>query len=403
MKKILVTIIKFLKKEHISRYLVECLIFIVALALFVIFSTDDVTSNVVGTVIGFLFSTMILYLIKILTSHFEDVLKVNCNTEDLLKIYEGDPSYRKTIELNNTKVDVAYADTFVNTGEYKFEVVDKPNKKFELDDFILENYSTIIQAHTNSKKINGETIRLDDFKINEKEKKAIFYLSRSTYLNHLVTNRAIDFVLFDNLSLRHIYEYGPKLNSIANSKMSNHIGINGLVFLSDGNILVPRRKKNSTISKNKITSSIATKLDQPLTGGKKVTRNHLLYQNIINSLSARLKMKLEDLHTENVDVKFLGFGQSLYEAGKPQFYYSVVLKDIDTKKYYELNLDETINQKIDADRCIYVADYNTYKFKKDKLCFEIIKKNGKRSKITTGYEMSYLCNLWHYEQTKNNK
>ena len=402
MKKLVVTLVRFFKKEHFTKYLIEFLVFFTALVLFLIFSTDDVTSNVLGTIVGFLFSTMILYTMKILGSHFEDVLKVNCDSKELLSIYNGDPSYKKELVLNNTKIEIAYAHTFINNGEYKLEVFDNPKKQFELDDFILENYSTIIQAHTNSKKVNGETIRLDKFVKNEKEKKCFFYLSRSTYLNHLVTNRAIDFILFDNITLRDIYEYGPTLNKYEDSKMSNHVGINGLVFLSDGNILVPRRKRSATISKNKITSSIATKLNKPTNGKNKVTKYHLFHQNIINELSSRLKLKLEDLNTNNVDVKFLGFGQSLYEAGKPQFYYSVVLKDIDTKKYYELNMDETVNQKIDADRCIYVADYSTFKFKKDKLCFDILKKNGKRSKITTGYEMSYLCNIWHYEQTKNN-
>ena len=398
MKKLVVALVKFFKKVHFTKYLIEFLVFFVALALFLIFSTDDAASNVIGTIVGFLFSTMILYIIKIISSNFEDILKVNCNTEELLEIYNGDKSYKKEVLLNNTKAEVAYADTYINKNNKKFTVVDDPNKQLELDDFILENYSTIIQAHTNSRKINGETIRLDKFE--EKENECIFYLSRSTYLNHLVTNRAIDFILFDNITLRDIYEYGPTINPYEKSKMSNHVGINGLVFLSDGNILVPRRKRSATISKNKITSSIATKLNPSKDGKKEVDANHLFYQNIIDSLSARLKMKLEDLNTENVDVNFLGFGQSLYEAGKPQFYYSVVLKDIDTKKYYELNMDETVNQKIDADRCIYVADYTTFKFKKDKLCFDILKKNGKRSKIKTGYEMSYLCNIWHYEQTK---
>ena len=400
MKKLVVLLVRFFKKEHFSKYIIEFLVFLVALSLFLFFSTDDVTSNVIGTVIGFLFSTMILYIIKIFGSYFEDILKVNCDTKELLQIYNGDKSYRKTLVLNDTKVDVAYAHSFVNDGSYKLNVIDDPEKQFELDDFILENYSTIIQAHTNSKKINGETIRLDKFEVDEKNKQCNFYLSRSTFLNHLVTNRAVDFILFDNITLRDLYEYGPTLNSYDKSKMSNHIGINGLVFLNDGNILVPRRKRSSTISKNKITSSIATKLNYSKSGERIVDANHLFYQNIIDSLSARLKMKLEDLNTENVDIKFLGFGQSLYEAGKPQFYYSVVLKDIDTKKYYELNMDETVNQKIDADRCIYVADYSTFKFKKDKLCFDIIKKNGSKKNIITGYEMSYLCNIWHYEQTK---
>lgn len=400
MKKLLIAIVKFFKKEHIGKYIIQVIVFILALGLFLVFSTSDVTSNVLGTIVGFLFSTMILYIMKIVGSYFEDMLKVNCNTEELLEIYNGNPAYRKEVVLNNTKVEVAYADTFVNDGSYILKVIDQPNKMFELDDFILENYETIIQAHTNSKKVNGKTIRLDKFEIKENE--CIFHLSRSTFLNHLVTNRAVDFILFDNITLRDMFEFGPTINSYENSKMSNHIGINGLVFLSDGNILVPRRKRNSTISKNKITSSIAVKLNPPLDGSDIVDANHLFYQNVIDSLRARLKLKVEDLNTENVEVKFLGFGQSLYEAGKPQFYFTVILKDIDTKRYYELNLDETVNQKIDADRCVYVADYSTYHFKKDKICFDVIKKNGRRSRITTGYEMSYICNLWHHEQTKEN-
>ena len=74
----------------------------------------------------------------------------------------------------------------------------------------------------------------------------------------------------------------------------------------------------------------------------------------------RLKIKKEDLHNEAVDIKFLGFGQSLYEAGKPQFYYAIVLNDIDTKKYYELNMDTNILDKIDVDKCVYVPEYTNY-------------------------------------------
>ena len=400
MKKILIKLLKFFKKEHLSKYIIQIIIFLVVLTGFMIIATENVTSNVLGTVIGFLFSTMILYIIKIISSRFEDMLKVNCNTAELLKIYSGDKNYRKEIVLNGTKVEVAYAESLVN-NDYKFEVIDDPNKKFELDDFIMNNYSSIFGAHSNSTKLNTETIRLDKFEKDGDVYK--LYLSRSNYFNHLVTNRAADFSIFENISLRDVYEYGPLISNYEESKMSNHIGINGLVFLSDGSLLVPRRKKDSTISKNKITSSIAVKLNPPIDGSNKVDANHLLYQNIIDNLSIRLKIKQEDLHKEAVSVKFLGFGHSLYEAGKPQFYYAITLNDIDTKKYYELNMDTSVLEKIDVDKCVYVADYQSYKFVKDEIWFDVALKNGKKKKVKCKYEMSYLCNLWHYEQYLKSK
>jgi len=227
--------------------------------------------------------------------------------------------------------------------------------------------------------------------------KVTFYLSRSTVFNHLLTNRAIDFILFDNVTLRDVYEYGPKLNSYKDSKMSNHIGINALVFLSDGNILVPRRNRVSTISKNQITSSIAVKLDFP-EGKDSVSTEYLMKENIMNNLTSRVKIDPKDLHRENIDIRFLGLGQNVYEGGKPQFYYAVHLNDIDTQKYYELNHEADTVNKIDVDRCIYIADYSSYKFKQDFITFDAIRKNGSRKKVKVKYEMSYLCNLWHYEE-----
>lgn len=395
MKKLLIKIITFFKKEHVAKYAVQAGLFFLVLIVFGILATNDLTSNVFGTVVGFLFSTLLLYVIKMIVSHFEDLLKINRDTEELLQKYP-DGDYRKTVEFNGTKADVAYAVTLVNDG-YRFKVVDDKEKMFELDDFILNNYDRLFSAHSNSTKVNGETIRLDRCEITGGL--CTFYLSRSNYFNHLLTNRAIDFNIFDDVSLRDVFEYHTTISSYEDSKMSNHIGINGLVFLSDGNILVPRRKADSTISKNKITSSIAVKLNYPKSGGDTIDEKHLLYGNIIDNLSARTKIPPKELHLQNIDVKFLGFGQSLYEGGKPQFYYVVHLNDIDTKKYLEIAVEED-DGKIDVDKCIYVADYSSYRFEKDKLAFDAIDENGKRTKKKYGYELSYLCNLWHYEEDK---
>ncbi len=396
MKKIIVKFFVFLKKEHLSKYMVEIGFFALVLVAFLIFSTSDVISNVVGTIIGFVFSTVILYIFRVVSANLEDMLKVNKDTQALLRVYKGAPEYRKRLELNGTQVEFAYADCLVDRG-YTYDVVDQDRQNFALDDFILENYDTLFSAHTGSTKINSTTVRLDDVEKNGDH--VTFHLSRSTVFNHLVTNRAIDFIIFDSVTLRDMYEYGPRLRPLKDSKMSNHVGINALVFLSDGALLVPRRNKASTISKNQITSSIAVKLDFP-GEGTAITADYLIRGNILDNLTKRLHIAPEDLHPEAIDIRFLGMGQSIYEGGKPQFYYSVVLNDMDTQRYYKLSNWFAKTPQIDVDRCIYVADYSTFRFKKDYVTFEGALPNKRRHRIKVKYEMSYLCNLWHYEESR---
>lgn len=398
MKKIFVRIIAHLKKESLAKHLLQFLLFFVLLATFFLFAAKDVSSNILGAAIGFLCSATVLYFGKVVLSYFEDFLKVSYDTDHMLKLYRGRPDYKKTLRLNGTEVTFAYADSFINK-DYTFRVEDHPEKFFQLDDFILENYALIFSAHSNSVKFNGTTIRLDDFKVEDNV--CTFYLSRSTVYNHLLTNRAIDFILFDDVTLRSIYEYGPELRPYADSKMSNHIGVNGLVFLSDGRLLVPQRNKASTISKNQITSSIAVKLDFPAKGGNTVDADHLIRGTIMDNLVKRTKLPPEALENCRIQIRFLGFGQNIYEGGKPQFYYTVHLLDIDTEQYFKLNKVESTTPMLDVDKCIHVADYSTYQFHKNLLTFQAIQPNGTRKKVTVEYELSYLSNLWHHEMDQN--
>ena len=194
--------------------------------------------------------------------------------------------------------------------------------------------------------------------------------------------------------------------------MSNHIGKNGLVFLSDGRLLVPRRKSDSTISKNKVTSSIAVMLNFPEESknnpkNAEITREYLLYGNIIKNLSKRVKIPQAAIVEAETDIEFLGFGRNIYEGGKPQFYYAVRLRNIDTPTYFALRSKFIAKQKedgdedvLDADRTIYAADYSSFKFSGGHLIFDAYDKKGKRTSKNVEYEMSYLCNLWHYERSQ---
>ena len=407
MKKIIIKIVSFFSKDHMPKYIVVSISFLVAFAVLLYLAATDVVSNVFGTVTGFLLSSMFLYSCKIVVGRLEDMLKINYDTEALLALYSGGSDYRKAIRSGDTQVEFAYADVLINK-DYTFHVVDNPGKTLELDEFIAGNYQTIFQAHSNSAKKNFDTIRLDHFD----PQTNTFYLSRSTYFNHLVTNRAIDFQIFDDVSLRTIYEYGPRLNTLENSKMSNHIGINAVVFLSDGRLLVPRRGNSSTISKNKVTSSIAVMLNFPDeykndVKNVEISTDYLLRGNIMKNLSDRVKLPKGAVAEDEVEIKFLGFGQNIYEGGKPQFYFSVELKNIDTATYFAKREEYLEEQKrsnkeeiIDVDKCMYVADYSSYRYEKSFVKFKAYTESNKPFAVKCGYEMSYLCNLWHYEKTK---
>lgn len=131
---------------------------------------------------------------------------------------------------------------------------------------------------------------------------------------------------------------------------------------------MPRRERDSTVSKNRVASSIAVKPD-----------------------------------LDQIEIEFLGFGQSIYEGGKPQFYYTVRLTSIDTAAYFALCAGKAGTEGLDIDRLICVADYEGFRFKKGELHFSVIDPaTGKRKKksVLTKCEMSYFCNLWHYEQQK---
>jgi hypothetical protein len=393
------------------------------LAMLAYFTAGDIMNDIIGTFVGLVISYSALYFLKIFVGYLEDVLKINYNTEDLLGIYNGDENYRKELVAADKKgkktiARFAYADIFVNRDKLlvtQFSVEDDPQKELKLDEFIEGNYATLFSAHSNSVKKNFDTIRLDRYDPDEKK----FYLSRSTYFNHLVTNRAVDFFIFDDVSLRTIYEYGPLLTPLENSKMSNHVGINALVFLSDGKLLIPRRGGSATISKNKVTSSVAIMLNLPKDEAdkkrkinpkdKKITAEYLLRDNIVQTLPERVKLLPKVFREAKPEIEFLGFGQNIYEGGKPQFYFSVKLDNVSSKNYFELHKDYKREQKrelkhnknkkkIDQDKCMYVADLGSFHYGKDCVKFTAYNKRNKPFKVKAGYEMSYLCNLWHYQQ-----
>lgn len=395
-KNLMIKLYIFMVSEHIVKYLVSALLCFGLLFLVGVLNSD-VMSDIFSILIGFLFGQIFIGILNVILGNLEDATKVTEDTEKLLRIYKGEEN-RKEFTYNGSKCLVAYKHLLVNNG-YKIRVEDNPESRFEPDEFVMNNYRELFLAHSQSSKSNSETIRMDDF---EKENDGyVVRLGRSSFYNHLVTNRSIDFRLTDDLTLRDVYEYGPEISLPKKSKMSNHVGINALVFLSDGEMLLPQRKKDSTISKNKVTSSIAVKLEIPENGI--IDEKYLFEGCIKNGLLKRTKFNEEWLKTKNINIKFLGLGQNLYEGGKPQFYFTVVVSDLTRLEYLTYLKDHMKDSfgKLDCDKCIYVLQKNSLKFAGDDLTFNYYTLNDARNgrdasaKKRLSYEKSFAANVWH--------
>ena len=408
MKRNLIKLYYFFRSKTFAKYVVTTIllaILFIGFGLLLHFGMgSDVEVTVVGSAFGFAASNIIIYALGIFSRMFEDKIKVNTSTKDIFQVYKN-PNYKKIVKLNDSECTICYNDVLINNN-CKFEVDDNPNKDFILDGFFEQNFIQLYEAHSSSSKENVKTIRLDDIeKINDKE--YILHLSRSNYFNHLVTNRVIDFPLSNGLTVRTFCEYGPNINELKNSKLSNHIGINALVFFDDEkegkHILFPQRKKDSTISKNGITASIASRLLFPK-GKETISKQFLFNDCIYDFLEKRLDLNLSILGKENIIINFLGIGQKIYEGGKPKMYFSVFLKGINLSNYQSvLNDCNHDSSNIDKDKKVHVAKLSKSIFIKNGALMKIDSYNFKKNKYHTYKlvpERSLIANIWHYTQSK---
>ena len=182
MKKIIVKIIKFLKGKSFARNVIVSIILLFTFLLigFLLhqwFSNDiNVTAEILVTAFGFSSAHVLYYITASLSRGFEDKLKVNTDTKDMLNIYK-EPSYHKIIELNGSKADICYHEVIVDNN-YQYVVEDNPTNVLKLDNFFDSYGSILFDAHTSSKIQNFLTIRLDDVIKNSECNINLFYQDR---------------------------------------------------------------------------------------------------------------------------------------------------------------------------------------------------------------------------------
>lgn len=316
----------------------------------------DLIVNLVASLVAFLLAYLIaLFITRDLMFH-EDEIKASYLNSNLQPQYnpkgENKNKYRKSFYLHNEKdrfivyVEALYRQ-YKDTNHLFF--LDDKDSYFEPDPFIMMHVGTLYGAHATSKTVSELTVRLNDFKDDKnKDNKAIAFTTRSTYLAHLLTNRAIDYPLENDLTVRKIYENTEYLTPLNRSKLSNHIGVNALIFLKGDILVLPKRGKDATVAKNGVTASIATRLNLeayeacfPKTDEGQLVDEHIISQAcVVDKLTSLLIDKQYELEMKEVmkeKMHFLGLSRDPYEGGKPTLFYYIELEM--TKEEFITKLD----------------------------------------------------------------
>ncbi len=402
---------------------------------------------IVSVVIGVLAAWILSNLWDLLLLFWEDKRKIHEDHDDLSECY--DASYVRRLELyGDTSTDFFYDPLFHNTsvsplrcvapdaaspdgqpevgsadGRLRIALDDHPERMFRLNNMLETLFLKIFRAHRGCFLRNYPTLRLADFAVRPVGDGATelrFETMRSTYFNHLVTNRAMDFVIDDVVSVRSLFEYGPLLKPLRTSDLSNHIGINAIVYLSDGTMLYKQRSGTATISKGMLTSSIAMKidLDEP---ARPLSAYDLLVAPVRQGLIDRLGIydkrtstpgRRQPLPLDEMDIYLLGVGRNVYEGGKPHLYYAVYMKNLSLDDFLREYMDEYRRMirtyKFDSDRRVYFCTPQTRAAEGQRLriAYHFFEARITRrllpwlTRHTFEVEKSFLCNYWHLLENK---
>ena len=217
----------------------------------------------------------------------------------------------------------------------------------ELPPFVIGNGTEFLKAHRHSKTSNNLTIRLDDISVVDNN--VTFHTSRTYYFHMLLTNRCMDYKLDCDMSVREIYEFNSKVSKLSESRLSNQIGINGMIITSDGYLLVEKRDHKKTTWKNKFAQPISLALkavDLGFGNDDWIKTNEEGNTLLINVIKKTIKENFgfleEDYETITLNENFLGLARDLLEGGKPNLYFYVVLKETSDEVLKKLKINSSV-------------------------------------------------------------
>lgn len=145
----------------------------------------------------------------------------------------------------------------------------------------------------------------------------------------------MDFALPNNKTIREIYEPGPFLSRLSESKLSNHLGFNGFVETADGKIIFVLRGNSVSIGKNTLADSMGASLKAKycLDDDRKLTVagiSNAIRQEIYDELRIQV-----DAHINLCETIF-AFYRDIVEGGKPQFLFYYKCDELTSEQFEQM-------------------------------------------------------------------
>ena len=281
----------------------------------------------------------------------EDSVKVRSDSEFLVKKYAVDrPNMviaKNGVDSEGKRVDVVYPELVLvkhklDESAFDFEIEYDESLNYTLPGQVAEHSGEIIDAHRHSVVYNNRNIRLSDFAYDRAKNCVKLTYSFTTYYDSLMTNRAMDFPFDGDRTIREIYEPGPMISTLKDSKLSNHLGFNGFVELADGKIIFVHRGKAVSIGKETWAQSIGASLKAAYALN---AEHRFTYEGMIEAIRGEILDELKmDVKAEELKDSIFAFYRDLAEGGKPQFLFYYKSETVDSKAF-EVHFRQVMKDK----------------------------------------------------------
>lgn len=268
---------------------------------------------------------------KLFMNKLEDSAKLTCDYDKLVSKYADDmlvydnrsaaqENLRKLRKNQKLQIRIPVICAY-KLDHCTLELQDSASR-YTLPEIIQEHFDELFAAHSTSKVYNQLSIRVDDWKC--ENKKFIMKTSRTTYFDSLVTNRAMDFRWVNGLTVREQFEFGPHIHTLSESCLSNHIGFNGFVISSDGYIIFVKRGNKLSVGKGTYGSSVSASLKAKyvLDCSGAFTESGFV-NGILQEIKDELKIPQTALEEFSAEKHLIAAYRDIVEGGKPQFLFFI--------------------------------------------------------------------------------
>lgn len=356
-------IMRFVKK-HINRDTIQFFVLLIPILILLInqllsnsfnLGTFLDTTVLTALVLAFLCELLARTISEFVMRKCEDAYKLTENYEMLCKKY----CKEELLQYDNISFPIiCLCIRKIKEPLFNIEIDnEKSHESYRLPTQIQNCSDYLMKAHKKSTLYNQIHIRINDIVICGNH--ITLKNSRTTYFDSMITNRAMDYELQNGKTIREIYEPGPFLSCLSESKLSNHLGFNGFVETSDNRIIFVKRSQNVSIGKETLADSIGAslKVKYCFNSNRELTEDGL-YNTIVKEIDDELK--INSIKPDDVRNSIFAFYRDLVEGGKPQFLFYFKLNNMTVKQFEENFRNSTPKKKLKKDRKNGIIDGNKF-------------------------------------------